>query len=219
MGENMNALLKTTIWVMVYAALGVMLFGVIRFMVKALTARTVKVWLGRRSIAAAIGLALSVICAVFAFSRAEYYRQNTEEWKSMMGIHFYWSIDEYSERYPEEAIYDPVGYTMDQTAFGGYWWGAHTTAGAASVAMGVFFLISGFGGLYFITERGVLRTGMINPEEITAELRGGNINIYLTSDGTREKPFKIFKDNRRNRAALERFIEKEDRQELFVVSV
>lgn len=213
----MNALLKTTIWLMVYAALGVMLFGVIRFIAKAVTARAVKVWLGRRSVAAAVGLALSVICAVFGFSRADYHKWNTEEWKSMMGIYFYRNIDAYSERYPEEVIYDPVKYTMEQTAYAGYWWGAHTAAGAASVAMGVFFLISGFGGLYFITERGVLRRGMINPEEITAELCGGKINIYLTSDGTREKPFKIFKDNRINRAALERFIDFEDRQDLFLV--
>ncbi|MDE7194404.1 MAG: hypothetical protein K2O14_10580 [Oscillospiraceae bacterium] len=213
----MNALLKTTIWIMVYAALGVMLCGVIRFMVKAITARTVKIWLGRRSVAAAVGLALSVICAVFGFSRADYHKQNTEEWKSVMGIYFYRNIDAYSERYPEEVIDDPVKYTMEQTSYAGYWWGAHTAAGAVSVAMGVFFLISGFGGLYFITERGVLRKGMINPEEITAELRGDRINIYLTLDEIRTKPFKVFKATQKNLKRLERFIEKEDRQDLFVV--
>lgn len=213
----MNSLLKTTFWIMVYVTLGVMLFGVIRFMVKAIRARTVKVWLGRRSIAAAVGLALSVICAVFSFSGADFYKQNTQKWESMMGIHFYEYIDLYSAEYPEEYMDDPVKYTMEQTAYSGYWWGEHTVAGAISVALGVFFLISGFGGLYFITERGLLRKGMLNPEEITAELRGGRINIYLLPDGTRTKPFKIFKDNRINRAALERFIEKEDRQDVFVV--
>lgn len=82
------------------------------------------------------------------------------------------------------------------------------------MVLGVYLLFKGFSGLYYITGRGVLRKGMPKPEEITAKQLDGKINIYLKSDEIRTKPFKAAPKNLKR---LERFIEKEEWQDMFVV--
>lgn len=213
----MNAFFKIAVWVLIYVILGFTLADGIGLLIRAVKPGIVKVYLSRRAAAALIGAAVSVGCAVFAFysfsvcakaalteSDSEYIRFFFDEIFADIG-----DID-IGVRGLSELMYI-LSFDKEYIA------AQYSSAGALSVVLGVYLLFKGFSGLYYITGRGVLHKGMPKPEEITAKQLDGKINIYLKSDEIRTKPFKVFKAAPKNLKRLERFIEKEYRQDLFVV--
>lgn len=206
----MNTSIRAVLWIAVYAVLAYILFSGIAFLVKAVKARIVKVWAGGRVIAAALGLAAAVANAVIGFSSAAYYENNAREWERMMGARFEEYMDNWLEIYSDIEVEDPARYVVEQAALSGYYEGEQSSIATISVMLGIFFLFSCLGGLRFITERGIFYKGMLKPEEITAELRDGKINIYLASDKKRITPVKALRASPDNLAALGRFIEWEE---------
>ncbi|MDE6030076.1 MAG: hypothetical protein K2G32_00450 [Oscillospiraceae bacterium] len=213
----MNAFFKIAVWAMVYVILGFTLADGIALLIRAVKAGIVKAYPSRRAIVALTGAVISAGCAVFAFYSF------TVHGKAAIIEGYENFIQFFSEEmYGGFADIDDMGIGISEIMYilswdNEYIAALYSSAGALSVVLGVYLLFSCFGGLYYITGRGLLRKGMLTPEEITAKQLDGKINIYLKSDEIRTKPFKVFKANEKNSAALERFIEKEDRQDLFVV--
>lgn len=197
----MNVILKAALWITVYIALGFVLADGIALLIRAVRARIIKVWLTRRAIAALVGIVISAICAVYGFYMSCIHTMGA----MIAGFSDYlgFLIGEYEGT----DWLDSIDILTQDSAYNA---AAFKFAGALSVVLAVYLLFSCFNGLYYITERGVLRKGMIKPEEVTAELGDGKIKIYYNSAANREKPLKAYKATPKNLKALERFVQKEN---------
>ncbi len=202
----MNAFLKIAMWVLVYAVLGVTLYDGIRLLIRAARVRIIKPCMNKRAAADIIGAAAAVGCAVYAFIQSTVCDIGSmiAGWGEIM----HYITDEYEEL---SAFADM--FPRDST----YYAAVYKCTGAFAVVLCIFLLLCCFGRIGYITERGVIYRGMINPEEITTEIRNGKIAVYYKSWPDREKPLMTLKSTPKNLKKLERFIEKEDRQDLFVV--
>lgn len=196
----MNAFLKAALWIAVYAVLGAVLWDGVRLLIRAKTARIIRVRLGKRAAADIVGAAASAGCAAFAFVQSAI----SGVASAIAGIGEYFAL--ISDEYEELSAFADM-FPRD----GAYYSAVYKCAGAFAVVLAVYFLLSCFASLYYVTERGLLRRGMISPERLTAELRGGKIAVFFAACADREKPTMTFKDNPKNRAALERFLTEESR--------
>lgn len=196
----MNAFLKAALWIAVYAALGAVLCDGVILLIRAKRARIIRVRLGKRAAADIVGTAVSAGCAVFSFIQSAI----SGVASALAGIGEYFAL--ISGEYEELSAFADM-FPRD----GAYYSAVYKCAGALSVVLAAYFLLSCFASLNYITERGLLRRGMITPEKLTAELRGGKIAVFFADSADREKPVMAFKDKPKNRAALERFLTEESR--------
>ena len=202
----MNVFFKIAIWVLVYAVLGVTLYDGIRLFIKASRARIIKPRMNKRAAADITGAAASAGCAVYAFIQSAVCDVGSmiAGWGEIM----HYITDEYEEL---SAFADM--FPRDST----YYAAAYKCTGAFAVVLCIYLLFCCFSRIGYITERGVIYRGMIKPEEITAGLRDGRIAVYYAAIPDSEKPLMTLKATPKNLKKLERFIRKEERQDLFTV--
>lgn len=202
----MNALFKIALWVLVYAVLGVTLYDGIRLLIRAAKSHIIKPRMNKRAAADIIGAATAAICAVYAFIQSTVCDIGSmiAGWGEIMS----YITDEYEEL---SAFADM--FPRDST----YYAAVYKCVGAFAVVLCIYLLFCCFGRIGYITESGVIYRGMIKPEEIITDIRDGKIAVYYKVLPDSKKPQMTLKATPKNLEKLERFVEKEDRQDMFVV--
>lgn len=185
-------------------------FRLVRALKTAKSAGLVKAWFNPRWATFLIAAVAAFIWCGAGFSQAAKYSKSMREYELLGDTELFQNyIKEREEARTGVEVTDPKALIEKRKETLKAASAQAVTSGIGRVSLGLYLITAAFGGVWLITEEGLVFCHRKIPEihSITAELREESIDVSLRDGLVNEKKLQTFKQTQKNMSVFGRFVE------------